>query len=61
MPILELAIFIIPMTLIFAPCRRLVLLITKLQQLEEIIMHTRSTSPAIWSFLARIQTIRITL
>lgn len=61
MLILELGIWIIPMTLIFAPCRRLVLLIAKLQQLEASIMHTRSSSPAIWSRIARIQTLSMTL
>jgi hypothetical protein len=59
MLILELGIWIIP--LIFAPCRRLVLLVAKLQQLEASIMHTRSSPPAIWSRIARIQTLSMTL
>jgi formate hydrogenlyase subunit 4 len=51
--ILELGIWVIPMTLIFAPCRCLVLLVVKLQQLEVSIMHTRSSSPAIWSRISK--------
>jgi hypothetical protein len=59
--LLELAIWAIPMTLIFAPCRRLVLLVANLQQFRASIMRTRSSSPALWSRLARLQTISITV
>ncbi|KAG0534852.1 hypothetical protein BDA96_04G315600 [Sorghum bicolor] len=61
MLIFALGIWLIPMTLIFAPCRRLVLLVAKLQELEASIMHSRSSYPAVWSHIARIQTITITL
>ncbi|KQK00602.1 hypothetical protein BRADI_3g50605v3 [Brachypodium distachyon] len=61
MLILVLGIWILPVTLIFAPCRRLVLLVAKLQELEASIMRTRSSSPAMWSRLARLQTITITV
>ncbi|KAF7085151.1 hypothetical protein CFC21_088631 [Triticum aestivum] len=59
--LLELGIWILPVTRIFTPCRRLVLLLDNLQQLKESIMRTRSSSPAIWSRLARLQTITVTL
>ena len=61
MLIFALGIWIIPMTLIFAPCRRLVLLVARLQQIEASIMRTRSSPPAVWRRIARIQTLSITL
>ncbi|PAN07407.1 hypothetical protein GQ55_1G325500 [Panicum hallii var. hallii] len=61
MLIFALGIWIIPMTLIFAPCRRLVLLVARLQQIEASIMRTRSSPPAVWSRIARIHTLSITL
>ena len=61
MLIFALGIWLIPMTLIFAPCRRLVLLVAKLQVLEASIMRSTSSYPAVWSHIARIQTISITL
>ena len=61
MLIFALGIWIIPMMLIFAPCRRLVLLVARLQQIEASIMRTRSSPPAVWSRIARIQTLTITL
>lgn len=61
MLIFGLGVWIIPMTLIFAPCRRLVLLVVKFQELEASIMRSRSSYPEVWSRIARIQTISITL
>ena len=45
MLILELGACIIPMTLIFVPARRLVLLVAKLQELEECFRRPRPLSP----------------
>ncbi|KAF7017898.1 hypothetical protein CFC21_031251 [Triticum aestivum] len=45
MLILELGACIIPMTLIFVPLRRLVLLVAKLQELEECFMRPRPPPP----------------
>jgi hypothetical protein len=45
MLILDLAIWIIPMTLVFVPCRRLVVLVARLQELEECIMRPRPPPP----------------
>ncbi|KAL5213693.1 hypothetical protein ABZP36_002845 [Zizania latifolia] len=57
MLILEVGVWIIPMTLVFVPCRRLVPLVAKLQQLEECISRRRSLlSPEIWSRVARLHT-----
>lgn len=61
MLILALGLWLIPMTLIFAPCRRLVLLVAKLQELRASFMRGRSSYPAAWSLVTRIQTISITL
>ncbi|KAM3230883.1 hypothetical protein ACQJBY_061198 [Aegilops geniculata] len=44
MLILELGACIIPMTLIFVPVRRLVLLVAKLQELEECLRRPRPLS-----------------
>ncbi|KAF0894484.1 hypothetical protein E2562_039196 [Oryza meyeriana var. granulata] len=57
---LELGIWIIPMTLVFVPCRRLVVLIAKLQQLEECIARRGPPlSPETWSRVARLPTMTI--
>ena len=45
MLILDLAIWIIPVTLVFVPCRRLVVLVARLQELEECIMRPRPPPP----------------
>jgi hypothetical protein len=45
MLILDLAIWIITMTLVFVPCRRLVVLVARVQELEECIMRARSPPP----------------
>ncbi|KAM3315651.1 hypothetical protein ACQJBY_034027 [Aegilops geniculata] len=47
MLILELGACIIPMTLIFVPARRLVLLVAKLQELEECFRRPRPLSPGV--------------
>ncbi|KAG6504046.1 hypothetical protein ZIOFF_036371 [Zingiber officinale] len=54
MLILELGIWLIPFTLVLAPFRRLVLLVSKLRQIRDGVVASRSTSPAIWMRLARI-------
>ncbi|KAI4980910.1 hypothetical protein ZWY2020_021395 [Hordeum vulgare] len=59
--LLELGIWILRVACIFTPCRRLVLLLANLQQLKASIMRTRSSSPALWSRLERLQTITVTL
>lgn len=56
MLLLELGIWIIPFTLVLAPCRRLVLLVSRIQGFRECVLRSRSTSPAIWSRLARLNT-----
>ncbi|KAL6903385.1 hypothetical protein ACP4OV_004198 [Aristida adscensionis] len=42
---LDLAIWIIPVTLVLVPCRRLVVLVARLQELEECIMRPRWQPP----------------
>uniref|UniRef100_J3N481 Uncharacterized protein n=1 Tax=Oryza brachyantha TaxID=4533 RepID=J3N481_ORYBR len=44
MMVMELGILLIPLTLVFAPCRRLVLLLRRLQELQRSIMHPSFTS-----------------
>ncbi|KAG1359257.1 hypothetical protein COCNU_08G007030 [Cocos nucifera] len=56
MLILELGIWIIPFTLVIAPCRRLVVLIDKLQQLWTTITSSLSRPPAVWRRMARLET-----
>ncbi|CAL9766750.1 unnamed protein product, partial [Musa acuminata subsp. burmannicoides] len=56
MLLLELGIWIIPFTLVLAPCRRLVFLVSRIQGFRECVLRSRSTSPAIWSRLARLNT-----
>lgn len=50
MLLLDLAIWIIPVTLVFVPCRRLVVLVARLQELEECIMRPRSPPPDAWAW-----------
>ncbi|KQJ83923.1 hypothetical protein BRADI_5g17575v3 [Brachypodium distachyon] len=69
MLILELGACIIPMTLVFVPVRRLVLLVAKLQELEQCIMRPRAPlspgmssshshmSPEMWSRMSSLHTI----
>ncbi|CAL5015584.1 unnamed protein product [Urochloa decumbens] len=45
MLILDLAIWIIPVTLVLVPCRRLVVLVARLQELEQCIMRPRLPPP----------------
>uniref|UniRef100_A0A0D9W7V4 Uncharacterized protein n=1 Tax=Leersia perrieri TaxID=77586 RepID=A0A0D9W7V4_9ORYZ len=62
MLILELGIWIIPMTLVFVPCRRLVTLVDKLQQLEESFGRRApqpALSPETWSRVTRLHTMSI--
>ncbi|THU65511.1 hypothetical protein C4D60_Mb05t04440 [Musa balbisiana] len=59
MLILELGIWVIPLTLIFAPCRRLVHLVAELQRVGESMMRPRSASPAIWSRLERLNSVAL--
>ncbi|RWV80170.1 hypothetical protein GW17_00058599 [Ensete ventricosum] len=56
MLLLGLGIWIIPFTLVLAPCRRLVLLVSRIQGFREFVLRSRSTSPAIWSRFARLNT-----
>uniref|UniRef100_A0A0E0KTJ2 Uncharacterized protein n=1 Tax=Oryza punctata TaxID=4537 RepID=A0A0E0KTJ2_ORYPU len=60
MLILELGIWIIPMTLVLVPCRRLVTLVARLQQLEECLARPGPLlSPETWSRVARVHTMSI--
>ncbi|KAF3321269.1 hypothetical protein FCM35_KLT14522 [Carex littledalei] len=54
--ILELGIWLIPLTLVLAPIRRFVLLISKIQQLHASMSGPRFSSPDMWSRLARLDT-----
>uniref|UniRef100_A0A804J418 Uncharacterized protein n=1 Tax=Musa acuminata subsp. malaccensis TaxID=214687 RepID=A0A804J418_MUSAM len=59
MLILELGIWVIPLTLIFAPCRRLVHLVAELQRVGESMMGPRAASPAIWSRMERLNSVAL--
>ncbi|CAL9752461.1 unnamed protein product [Musa acuminata subsp. burmannicoides] len=59
MLILELGIWVIPLTLIFAPCRRLVHLVAELQRVGESMMRPRAASPAIWSRMERLNSVAL--
>ncbi|KAL6652280.1 hypothetical protein ACP70R_011205 [Stipagrostis hirtigluma subsp. patula] len=59
MLLLDLAIWIIPVTLVLVPCRRLVVLIARLQELEECIMRPRSLPPDSWNRIGGLHTMSI--
>ncbi|PKU65060.1 hypothetical protein MA16_Dca027584 [Dendrobium catenatum] len=61
MLILELGIWLIPFTLLLAPCRRFVLLVAKLQQLHTIITRPFSSSPNIWNRMTGLNYITFTI
>ena len=65
MLILDLAIWIIPVTLVFVPCRRLVVLVARLQELEECIMRPRPPPPLMdswaWGRVGGLHTMSIVM
>ncbi|URE07474.1 hypothetical protein MUK42_01024 [Musa troglodytarum] len=61
MLILELGIWIVPLTLVLAPCRRLVLLVARITQIHQCVARSRSRPPAFWSRLARLHSATSTL
>ncbi|KAH7687583.1 hypothetical protein IHE45_04G174700 [Dioscorea alata] len=61
MMILELGIWFIPFTLFFAPCRRFVLLVRRLQEIVESITSPEFLSPHVSMRVARLNTMVMTV
>lgn len=59
--ILEMCLWIIPLTLVLAPCRQLTRLVAIIQQIKEEILNADNISPDIQSRLARIQMMSVAL
>lgn len=55
--VLELGVWIIPLTLVLAPCRRLVRLVAELQRLQRSLVRSGYLSPAAWSDLIRVSSL----
>ncbi|KAK8915877.1 hypothetical protein KSP39_PZI022915 [Platanthera zijinensis] len=59
---MALGIWIIPFTFFIAPCRRLVHLVAKLQQLHDAILRPSSSLPSnVWSRMASFNHITLTI
>uniref|UniRef100_A0ACD5TN17 Uncharacterized protein n=1 Tax=Avena sativa TaxID=4498 RepID=A0ACD5TN17_AVESA len=58
MPVVELGVWAIPLTLVFVPCRRIVVLLTRLQELYRSMTVPRlvitSREEDMWTRLARL-------
>ncbi|KAM3402773.1 hypothetical protein ACQJBY_006532 [Aegilops geniculata] len=65
MLVVELGIWVIPLTLVFVPCRRIVLLLSRLQELRRTMMRPRlvitSREEDMWSRLSRLNSMAFML
>lgn len=59
--ILEMCLWIIPLTLVLAPCRQLTRLVATIQQIKEEILSRDNISPSIQNRVERIQMMSMAL